>query len=90
MSKSSITSSDNNLVLLESHLAGTLKKVSPPVGLIQRLRGRIHMPAREEIVLRLSDWRRLLFVLGGVISGIVVIITIGRAVYHMVGRRDMV
>jgi hypothetical protein len=80
---------DRNLDRLESHLAGTLKPVAPPGDLVRRLRLRLRMPAREEIVLRLSDWRRLLFVLGGVLSGIVAIVTLGRAIYHMLGRRDI-
>lgn len=75
--------------VLETHLAGTLKRVAPPNGLIHRLRGRIHMPAREEIVLRLRDWRRLIFVLGGVISGLLLIITVARSFYHLMGRRDV-
>lgn len=80
---------DEALNELESHLAGTLKRVAPPRRLVQRLRERIRMPAREEIVSRLSNWRRLFLVFGGVMSGLLVIITLARAFYHMMGRRDV-
>jgi hypothetical protein len=82
--------SQEELDELETHLAGTLKRVTPPNGLIQRLGGRIHMPAREEIVYRLRDWRTLFFIFGGVMSGLLLIITIARAFYHLIGRRDVV
>src|SRR5688500_19987791 len=54
---------------------------------VQRLRLQVRMPAREEIVLRLRDWRKLFFVFGGVMSGTLLIITVARALYHQVGRR---
>ena len=78
------TNPDNELDALEAHLAGTLKPVTPPRDLVQRLRARmINLPAREEIVLRFQDWRRLFFVLGGVMSGLLVLITIARAFFHL-------
>jgi hypothetical protein len=80
---------EEELDVLESHLAGTLKRVAPPNDLVQRLRLQVRMPAREEIVLRLRDWRKLFFVFGGVMSGLLLIITVARAFYHLVGRRDM-
>jgi len=80
---------DSELVLLESHLAGTLKRVSPPSDTIQRLRNRMRVPDRAEIVQRLRDWRRLLFVFGGVISGLMLIMTLGRVFYHLVGRQTI-
>jgi len=80
-------SSEHDLDILESHLAGTLKRVPPPSDLVQRLRVQVRMPAREEIVLRLRDWRTLFLVFGGVMSGMVLVITIARAFYHLVGRR---
>lgn len=73
---------------LETHLAGTLKRVTPPNDIVQRLRGRLTMPARETITLRLRDWRRLFVVFGGVMSGMLLIVTIARAVYYFVGRRN--
>ncbi|MBM3125988.1 MAG: hypothetical protein FJZ87_13100 [Chloroflexi bacterium] len=81
--------SNKDLILLESHLAGTLKRVSPPSDLIRRLRERIRVPDRAEIMLRLKDWRRLLLVFGGVMSVLMLIITVARALYHLVGRRTI-
>jgi hypothetical protein len=79
---------EEQLEILESHLAGTLKPVTPPKDIVQRLRARIHMPMRDEIVLRFSDWRRLFIVFGGVLSGMMLLVTIARALYYLVGRRS--
>ncbi len=81
------TSHEEEFDTLESHLAGTLKRVAPPSGIVQRLRGRISMPARETITLRFHDWRTLVFIFGGVMSGMLLIITVARALYHLTGRR---
>jgi hypothetical protein len=48
------------------------------------------MPAREEIALRLSDWRKLFLVFGGVLSGMMLLITVARSFYYLVGRRGPV
>ena len=82
------TMQTKDLDILETHLAGTLKRVSPPNDIIQRLRGRITMPARETITLRLRDWRTLFFVFGGVMSGMLLIVTVARALYYFIGRRN--
>ena len=78
---------EEDIQLLEAHLAGTLKPVSPPTEVVQRLRGRIQMPTRSEITLRLTDWRRMFLVFGGVMSGMLVIVTLARAFYYLVGRK---
>lgn len=79
---------DDDLHSLETHLSRTLKRVPPPSGLVERLRGRLQMPSRSEITLRLSDWRRLFFVFGGVISGMLLLVTLARMFYYFAGRRD--
>jgi len=79
---------NEELQSLESHLSRTLKRVPPPSGMTERLRGRIQMPSRSEIQLRLTDWRRLFVVFGGVMSGMLVLITLARAFYYLTGRRD--
>jgi hypothetical protein len=78
---------EEDIQVLEAHLAGTLKPVKPPKEIVQRLNTRIHMPNREEITLRLTDWSRLFLVFGGVISGMVLFITLARAFYYLTGRR---
>ena len=77
-----------DLDAVEAHLAGALKPVAAPQDMIQRLRGSIQIPSREEIQLRLSDWRRLFFVFGGVLSGLLVIITLARALYFIIARKN--
>jgi hypothetical protein len=78
---------EEELEVLESHLAGTLKPVRPSSEIFQRLRTRIQMPNREEIASRLGDWYRLFFVFGGVISGMLLLVTIARAFYYLTGRK---
>ena len=79
---------DQELDALEMHLAGTLRPVRPSRDVITRLRDRIRMPAREEIVLRLRDWRALFLAFGGVMSGLLVLITVARALFHFYGRKS--
>ena len=80
---------EERLDAIEAHLAGTLKPVAPRKDFVQHLRGRIHLPPRDEIADRLRDWRTLLLVFGGVFSGALVILTVARAFYHLFGRRNM-
>ena len=89
MSRINTTLSDDQINALEAHLAGTLKPVVPPVDVVQRLRDRIRFPQSEEIVLRLRDWERMFVVLGGVMSGMLVLITVARDLYYLVGRKHM-
>ena len=81
--------SDDVIFDLESRLSGTLKPIRPSSDIIQRLQDRISFPSPEEIQRRLTDWRRMFLVLGGVMSGLLVIITIARAFFYLVGRRHM-
>lgn len=78
----------DDILTLETRLAGTLKPIQPSSDLVQRLRDRLRFPAREEIVSRL-DWRRLFLVFGGVMSALLLVITVARAFFHLVGRRNM-
>ena len=89
MSRSKTTLSDDQINALEAHLAGTLRPVTPPIDVVQRLRERIRFPQPELIVSRLRDWERMFFVFGGVMSGMLVLITVARALYYLVGRKHM-
>jgi len=80
---------DDVILDLESRLAGTLKPIQPSSDIIQRLGERIHFPSPEEIQMRLKDWKRMFVVLGGVMSGLLITITIARALFHLFGRRHM-
>jgi hypothetical protein len=80
---------EDDLDFLEAQLAGTLKPVTPPNDIVLRLKERIYMPAREQIAFRLRDWGSMFLVFGGVMSGMVLIITVARALYYFVGRRGM-
>lgn len=67
---------------LEAHLAGTLRHVTPPTDLVQRLRERIRFPQPRELRSRIGDWNRLFLVYGGVMSGMLVMITVARAWFY--------
>ena len=56
------TNTEDQLFELEEHLAGTLKPIRIPRELVSRLRERIRMPERDEIVSRLGNWRRLFLI----------------------------
>ena len=89
MSKRQEKLSSENIESLEAHLAGTLRPVSPPKDFVQRLKDRVHLPERDVIVSRLRDWNRLFLVFGSVMSGMMILITVARALYYMFGRRKM-
>lgn len=72
----------SQLAELEAHLAGTLRPVTPPTDLVQRLRERIRFPQPQELRSRIGDWNRLFLVYGGVMSGMLVIITVARAWFY--------
>ncbi|MCK6539241.1 MAG: hypothetical protein L6Q26_04210 [Anaerolineales bacterium] len=88
MMRRKTTKLPDDILTLETRLAGTLKPIQPSSDLVQRLRDRLRFPAREEIVSRL-DWRRLFLVFGGVMSALLLVITVARAFFHLVGRRNM-
>jgi hypothetical protein len=80
--------SEEELDAIEAHLAGILRPVAPRRDFVQSLGGRIHIPPRSEITVRLTDWRKLVLVFSGVLSGALAILTVGRAMYHLFGRRN--
>jgi hypothetical protein len=80
---------DEILLHIEERLAGTLKPIRPSKDVVQRLRERIRFPAPEEVASRLRDWQRMFLVFGGVMSGMLVLITIARAFYFFVRSRHM-
>jgi hypothetical protein len=87
MSKRSSTRNPEDIQFLEAHLAGTLKPLAPPKEIVQRLSKRIQLPNRERITASLSDWNRMFLIFAGVISGMLLLITVARAFYYLAGRR---
>ena len=87
MTRQKLILSSEKLSALEAKLAGTLKPIRPPRDIIKRLRVRIRFPDRTEIALRFSDWRRLFFVFSGVMSGMLLLITLARTFYYLVARK---
>lgn len=89
MASNKTTPPDETILDLEERLAGTLKPIQPPRETVQRLRGRIYIPDRDEITLRFHDWKRMFLVFGGVMSGLLLLITLARAFFYLVGRRQV-
>jgi hypothetical protein len=89
MKKQEMLTRSLKLADLEAHLAGALRPVRAPREFINRLGEGIHIPPREQIVLHLGDWRRLFFVFSGVISGMLVLMTVARALLYVSGRRNL-
>jgi hypothetical protein len=89
MIKRNATLSENQLYALEAHLAGTLKPVTPPREVVQRLRQRINSAQTRRIVSSLRDWQTMFVVFGGVMSSLLALITLGRALYYFVGRKQL-
>ena len=88
MVRSKTKNIDSEFNELEAHLAGTLKPVTPPKEVVKRLRERIRFPQPREIASHLRvEWTRMWLVFGGVMSGFLVIITVARALFYLVGRR---
>ena len=78
---------EEDIQVLEAHLAGTLKPVAPSKEIVQRVNMRIQMPNREKVTIHFPDWSRLFLVFGGVISGMLLFISLARAFYYLTGRR---
>ena len=78
---------EDNFNTIESQLAGTLRRVRPPSGMTQRLRDRVRLAEPRLVAARLADWRFYLLTVGGVISGMLVLVTVARALFHLTGRR---
>jgi len=78
---------EEQLNALEEHLAGTLVPITPPSELVVRMRERIRVPQREEIVSQIGNWQRLFLVFGGVMSGFVLIVTVARTFFYFVARK---
>jgi len=90
MSLSKLTvNSDESLEHLEARLFGTLKRVRPPSGLVKRLRDRIRLPESRMLAARLADWRSFFIAFGGALSGLLLLLTIARALFHIFGRRQL-
>jgi hypothetical protein len=87
MNKSKTSLSDQQIYALEEHLAGTLKPVTPPMEVVNRLRERIHFPEPRVIVSRLRDWQRVFLVFSGVMSGMLVLITLARALFYLTRKQ---
>jgi hypothetical protein len=87
MNRKETAGNEPQLNALEEHLADTLVPITPPSELVVRMRERIRLPQREEIVSRIGSWQRLFLVFGGVMSGFVLVVTVARAFFYFVAKK---
>lgn len=78
---------EETLTDLESRLAVTLKPVAPPSGLTRRLRERVRLPHPHLLAERVASWKFFFVAVGGAMSGLLIAITLARALFHLFGRR---
>lgn len=76
----------DELTDLETQLAGTLKPVAPSTASRSGIQKRIRLPEGRFLSSRLSDWRSLIAVFGGVMSAALVLITVTRALFFFYRR----
>lgn len=77
----------DSLDTLEARLARALQPVSAPQEFVQSLRRRIRLLEPRQVASRLGDWYFVLFVVGGVLSVAVALVTLARALYFFARRR---
>lgn len=76
---------DNNAELnaLENDLSSFLKPVRPSKQYITKMRDRIHFQPTMELRNPLAENRKLLYTLGGVLTGSLLLITVARAFFFL-------
>ena len=75
---------------MEARLASAFQHVKPSSKLVQTVHGRIgHLAPRVVVVSHLDDSPRWLMVLGGVISGALLLAAAARALFYMVNKSKM-
>ena len=75
---------------MEARLANAFQHVQPSTELVQTVRSRIgHLTPRVVVVNRLDESPRWLMVLGGVISGTLLLAAGARALFYVVNKSKM-
>lgn len=76
----------NNTNTFEARLQAALHPVRPSRQYVQAIRRRIQFKAPVEVAERLSNPPSLFYILGGVLSVSLVIITAARAIFYLTNR----
>jgi hypothetical protein len=72
---------------IESYLAQALQPVTPSSAFVNTVRGRIHNATPQIVVKSFSQQRKsILLTLGGVLSASLLILTLARVAYYLIGR----
>ena len=72
--------------LFEARLQAAMRPVRPTSAFVKNIRRRINLKAPVEVARHLSDRPSLLFILGGVLSASLLIITAARAIFYLTNR----
>ncbi len=73
---------------LESRLSDTFQPVKPANGLVSTIRRRITLAPPSVVAERVSNPNHLLMIIGGVVSGMILLVTLARVLYYLVGSRE--
>ena len=71
-----------DIAKLEASLSGALQSVKPPADVMQRLQQKIGNLEPNYIAKRLTNWELWIITVGAVMSAVMVIITLARALYY--------
>jgi hypothetical protein len=72
---------------LEQKLAGAFRPVQAPREFVQTVRQRMKFASPHIAVERAHDPQKLIFIIGGAVSGLLLILTIARAIYYFAKER---
>lgn len=71
---------------IESRLTQTFRRVTPSSTFVNTVRGRIHNGSQQMVMQKQSPRHHLLLALGGVLSASLLILTLARVLFYLVGR----
>ncbi len=77
---------NNPLETMESRLESAFKPVHPSRDFVKIMRHRLELAPRVVVAERMRNPNQMILILGSVLSAMVVILTVGRALYYLTGR----
>jgi hypothetical protein len=77
-----ISDTHAKLTAVEQRLAKALQPIKAPREFVQTVRQRMHFAPPGVAVARVMNPQKLLLILGGVVSGLLVLVTLARAIYY--------
>lgn len=72
---------------LENRLHKVLRPITPPMEYLQRVRKRIRYSPSITTAHRLLEWEFWFIIIGGVVTGFMLLLTLTRALFYFFGRK---